>query len=236
MKTTLIIFISLISSFCSFAQERTETNGKDSFALTYNFTSYVKNDSKIQDNSYSREVEVYKTTVTEKIIKYDFFCLKFEIKGPNNISYIKKVAYAFDEISILVNDNGKIIDVTKPADMDERWEETKKKILLDYKGDVITNYLKQIDETIEVKEKLMAFLQSDNMYGLFLKALSEIDNPIKSSRIKIERKEGIKIITPKTESKEETEQYTFKDNILNYVIKTVPNIKYEIKFLGQIKQ
>lgn len=236
MKTTLIIFISLISSFCSFAQERTETNGKDSFALTFNFTSYVKNDSKISDNTYSREVEVYKTTVTEKIIKYDFFCLKFEIKGPNNISYIKKVAYVFDEISILVDDNGKIIDVTKPADMDERWEETKKKILLDYKGDVITNYLKQIDETIEVKEKLIDFLQSDNMYGLFLKALSEIDNPIKSSRIKIKRKEGIKIITPKTESKEETEQYTFKDNILNYAIKTVPNIKYEIKFLEQIKQ
>lgn len=234
MKTTLIIFISLISNFNSFAQERTE-NVKDSFALTYNFTSYVKNDSKILDNSYSRDVEVYRTTVTEKIMKYDFFCLKFEVKGPNNISYIKKVAYAFDEISILVDDNGKIIDVTKPADMDERWEETKKKILLDYKGDVITNYLKQIDETIEVKEKLIAFLQSDNMYGLFLKALSEIDNPIKSSRIKIERKEGIKIITPKTESEEETEQYTFKDNILNYAIKTVPNIKYEIKFLEQIK-
>lgn len=236
MKTILIISISFVFSLCSFAQEPTEINGKDSFALFYNFTSYVKNDAKIQDNTYSREVEVYKTRVTEKVMKYDFFCLKFEIKGPNNVSYIKKAAYVFDEISVLADDHGKIIDVTKPADMDKRWEETKKKILLDYEGEAITNYLNLIDKTIEDKVKLMAFLQSDAMYGLFLKAVSEIDYPAESSKIKIKRKEGVKISTPKTESKEQTEQYTFKGIILDYAVKTVANIKYEIKFLEQIKQ
>lgn len=235
MKTIQITFISFVFSFCSLAQEHTQTNGKDSFALSYNFTSYVKNDPKTQDNTYSREVAVYRTAVTEKIIKYDFFCMKFEFKGPNNISYIRRVAYVFDEISILVDDNGKIIDVAKPDDMDERWEKTKKKILLDYKGEVIKKFLKEIDQTIEDKEKLITFLQSDNMYGLFLKALSEIDDPAKSSKIKIKTKERIKIIIPKTKYKEETEQYTFKDNILNYVVKKVPNIKYEIKLLEQIK-
>lgn len=235
MKTILILFISVVFSFCSFAQEPMEANVKDSLAFSYNFTSYVKNDSKMQDNMYSREVEVYKSHVIEKIMKYDFFCVKFEIKGPNNVSYLKKVAYAFDEISVLVDENGKIIEVTKPDDMDERWQKTKKKILLDYKGEVITNYLKQIDQTIENKEKLIAFLQSDNMYGFFLKAVTAIDNVPKSSKIKVKRRKKVKIITPKTESKTETEQYIFKDNILNYAVKKVGNIKYEIKFLAHIK-
>jgi hypothetical protein len=235
MKTILTIFISIVFCFSSFAQDVTGKTVKDSFALSYTFTSNVKNERKMQDNTYLRKVEIYKTNVTEKIMKYDFLCMKFEIKGSNNVKYIKKVADVFDEISILVDANGKIIDVTKPTNMDERWLEAKEKILLDYKGKAITNYLKQVDETIEDKEKLMAFLQSDNMYGLFIKGLSELENLSESSKIKIKRKEGIKIITPKTESNEETEQYTFKDDVLNYAFKTLGNIKYEIKFLEQIK-
>lgn len=232
MKNIPSIFISLIFSFCAFAQEHTQTNGKESFALSYTFTTDVKNDSKLQDNTYTREVEIHKTRLSDKIVKYDFFCLNFEIKGPNNHSYLKKVGYAFDEISVLVNVNGRIIEVTKPADMDERWEKTKGKILLDYKGEVITNYLREIDQTIEDKEKLTAFLQSDTMYGFFLKALSEIDNPIKSSKIKT--KEGLKIITPEPKSIDETVQYTFQNHILNNAVKTLPNIKYEIKLIGPI--
>jgi hypothetical protein len=233
MKKILTIFISLVFCFSFFAQDITKKTVRDSLPLSYTFTSNVKNESKMQDNTYLRKVEIYRTNVTEKIMKYDFLCMKFEIKGPNNVMYIKKVAYIFDEISFLVDDNGKIIDLTKPANTDERWEETKKKILLDYTGEAITNYLKQVDEVIEDKEKLIAFFQSDNMYGLFLKGMSEIENPSESSKIKIKEKEGVKIITPKTESKEETEQYTFKDNILNYAVKTVGNIKHEINFLDQ---
>ncbi len=233
IKILLINFISIVFTLCSFAQ--TQTNEEDSDALYYIFTSLVKNDAEHKDNTYTREVEIFKTTVDEKIIKYDFFCTNFEFKGPNNISYIRRVAYIFDEISILVDDSRRIIDVTKPADMDQRWKKTKEKILLEYKGEIITNYLKQIDQTIEDKEKLMFFLQSDDMYGLFIKASSELDNPAKTSEIKINIEEGTKIITPKNKSNEETEQYTFKGNALNYAVKTVSNIKYEIKFLEQIK-
>lgn len=234
MKTILTIFISLVFCFSSFAQDITEKTEKDSFALSYTFTSNVKNERKMQDNIYLRNVEIYRTNVTEKVMKYDFLCMKFEIKGPNDVMYIKKVAYIFDEISFLVDDNGKIIDIIKPANMDERWIKAKEEILLDFTGKAITNFLKQVDEAIEDKEKLMAFFQSDNMYGLFLKGMSEIENPSESSKIKISEKVGVKIITPKAESKEETEQYTFNDNILNYAIKTVGNIKYEINFLKQI--
>lgn len=233
MKILLINFISIVFTLCSFAQ--TQTNEEDADALYYIFTSLVKNDAEHKDNTYTREVEIFKTTVDEKIWKYDFFCTNIEIIGPNNKSYIKKVAYIFDEISILVDVNGKIIDVIKPADMDQRWEKTKDKILLEYKGELITTYLKKIDQTIADKKELITFLQSDSMYGLFLKASSEIDNPSKTSEIKINKREGTKTITPKTKIKDEKEQYTFTANVLNYAVKTVPNIKYEIKFIKEIK-
>ena len=64
--------------------------------------SMVKNEHKMQDNTYLRKVEIYRTNVTEKIMKYDFLCMKFEIKGPNDVMYIKKVAYIFDEISFFM--------------------------------------------------------------------------------------------------------------------------------------
>lgn len=233
MKTLLIPFLSIVFSWCCFAQNNTQINGTDSIALTYHFISNVQSDT--GDNTYTREVEIHRTKLRKKIWKYDFFCINIEIKGPNNISYIKKVAYIFDEISILVDVNGKIIDVSKPTDMDQRWEKTKEKILLEYKGEIITNYLNKIDRTIEDKEQLKAFLQSDTMYGLLLKAYSSIDHPAKSSKLIIKEKDGKKVITPTSMFKKETEEYTFKGDVLDYAVKTVPNIKYEIKFVEEIK-
>lgn len=235
MKTLLIPFLSLIFSWCCFAQNNTQINGTDSIVLTYHFISNVQSDTGNQENIYTREVEIHRANIREKIWKYDFFCTNIEIKGPNNVSYIRKVAYIFDEISVLVDVNGKIIDVSKPADMDQRWEKTKEKILLEYKGEIITNYLKKIDQTIEDKEQLKAFLQSDAMYGLLLKAYAAKDNLVKSSKLKVKEKGGIQVITPTSIFKKETEEYTFKGDILDYAVKTVPNIKYEIKYAEQLK-
>ncbi len=235
MTTFLIRFIAIFFTCCSFGQEHTEATGKDSYALSYLFSSSVTNDSLGTDNRYTRTVEIYSTRIDAYVLKYDFFCTNIEIKGPNNLSYIKKVAYVFDEISLLVDADGKIIDVSKPADMDQRWEKTKEKILLEYKGELITNYLNKIDRTIEDKEQLKAFFQSDAMYGLLLKAYSSLDHPVNSSKIIIKEKGEKKVITPTSTVKKETEQYTFKGDVLEYAVKTVPNIKYEVKFVEEIK-
>lgn len=232
IKRHKLIVLFLLFSFCSFAQDKIENNDKESFALTYSFSSYVKGETKAKDNTYDRIVNVYKSIDSAQNIKYSFYCMKFDFQGPNNLPYIRKIAYMFDEITVFVNRKGEITDVTKPEDMDKRWQETKAKILQNYGGKAITDYLKQVEETISDKEKLTASLQTDNMYGLFIKGLSEMENPNPSSKIK--KKGNLKIMT-KNLSKDEQEEFTSKDNILIKALKTSKKITYKIDYLKPIE-
>ena len=220
-----IICIIFFFSLYSFSQE------KATDSLTYNFSSYVKGADKTKDNTYIRKVNIYKSDISDQIIKYTFLCMDFKFEGPNNVSYIRRVAYVFDEITVLVNPSGKIIDVIKPEDMDTRWQETKEKILLSYSGSAITKYLEQVEETINNKQKLTDFLQSDAMYGLLLKGLSQINNPDQLSKIKFNKKEDLKTITAKSLSKDDKEQFVIKKNTLIKATKASESVSYEIDLL-----
>jgi hypothetical protein len=229
MKKSKLVFLFFMFSIYSFSQEKDDK----SFALTYRFSSYVKGKIKSEDNKYDRIVNIYKSIDSVQNIKYSFYCMKFDFQGPNNLPYIRKVSYMFDEITVLVNSNGQITDVIKPADMDKRWLETKAKILQNYSGSAIINYLKQVEETIADKEKLIAFLQTDNMYGLFLKGFSEMEKRNPSSKIK--KKGDLTIILPKTLSKDEKYEFTFKNSMLIKAKKISKKITYEINYLKPVE-
>lgn len=61
------------------------------------------------------DVKTFRINICEKIVKCNFSVWNLNLKVFNNISYIRKVAYIFHEISILV-------DVTKPCDIFQRWD------------------------------------------------------------------------------------------------------------------
>ena len=115
--------------------------------------------------------------------------------------------------------------------MDKRWQETKEKILLSYSGSAITKYLEQVEETINNKQKLTDFLQSDAMYGFLLKGLSQINNPDQLSKIKFNKKEDLKTITPKSSSKDDKEEFVIKKKTLIKAAKVNESVRYEIDLL-----
>jgi len=157
----------LIFTIYCFAQEQDDK----SFALTYSFSSYVKGETKTDDNRYKRILNIYKSVDSAQNIKYSFYCMQFDFQGPNNLPYIRKIAYMFDEITVFVNSNGEITDVKKPEDMDKRWLETKAKILQNYGGYAITNYLKQVEEVIADKKKTDCFFANRQYVRIIYKRI-----------------------------------------------------------------
>ena len=60
--------------------------------------------------------------------------------------------------------------------LQDKWERLKSELQKDHTGYVFDNYLHSVDLTVYNKEKLIAFLESDKMYGLFFKGFWLYDN------------------------------------------------------------
>ena len=205
------------------------------FSGNYTFKTKVIEKGK-QEKIFTRDVNVYLLDVTDITNTYLLYCIKYGFDDPEFQPFLKKIAYLFDEIIVIVNNNGKIISIDKKniSEIEKRWEVTRKKILEGNSGKVLLDYLQTIDKTIKNNDLLYEFLQNDNMYGMLFNGMVNYENQIKQSK----NKKPLKTIKISSKPPISGEKYSFQNGILIEAQKTEKKTKntklrYELFYNGK---
>lgn len=116
--------------------------------------------------------------------KVTFFREQFKIDE----RLLSKKFYAFDSVYAGVNENGEIVKIINLKAMQDRWSKTKHELRKDYIGHEFEGFLDDITQVIEDEVKVVQFLKSKNMFGMYFHGLFG-KNDI--HKIPIKRKEKI---------------------------------------------
>lgn len=84
---------------------------------------------------------------------------------------LKKLGYVFDYLELGVSNKGQIEKVFNQKEVLLRFQEIKKQIEKDHYGQELQRVFQSISRTIESEQKLIAFLQSYKMFGLYFSGL-----------------------------------------------------------------
>ncbi|ATA90309.1 hypothetical protein [Capnocytophaga stomatis] len=141
-------------------------NLDEKLSARYKFstTSYEKE----QEIKYSRIIKITRIPYSrEDIFAFGLLCEKIEYKVPQISFFLKKVALVFSNIIIFVDKRGAIINVYSHEQIQKKWQKIKASVLNDHKGEEIDSFVQVVDSVVNDKKALIAFLESDAMYGLF---------------------------------------------------------------------
>ena len=129
---------------------------------------------RVVQNNFIREVEIMPIGKHENLDVYQVFTAKIAIKSNVSIAdeyLIKQIGYAFDEIEIGVDSSGKIIRIYNKELLLFRWMKRRSELEKEYIGVYIQSYFMQIDFILETEQKLIDFLSSYKMFGLYFNGL-----------------------------------------------------------------
>lgn len=197
-------------------------------ASIYRFCTTIKHKETKRTIKYIRRV---KATSLEPNI-YHLFCLKYEFHNPSAIALVRKVAYVFDEVIIELDTNKKIINIKNSKAIQKRWEKTKQDLLKNNSGPAVKTYLQTVNKTIYKEGSLFSFLESDKMYGLFLKSLWLIENKAILDKMEvIETADNQTIIEQKASVHK---KYIYKNSLLKECYEIKDNKQYDILCLGHL--
>ena len=199
----------------------------------YRFSTTVHDENPKLQKIYIREVSVSQLNVKNGATKFQLLCKKYKFEDPHITPLIRKMTYVFDVLMVAVNPDGRITAIENEKEMKKKWERLKEELQKDHGGYVFENYIHSVDLTIYEKEKLIAFLESDKMYGLFFKSLWMLDNIDEmSSHYKVMKTQSTTKLAKRISSDLQNEQYIFQDNNLKECLKKNNHIQYEILCLG----
>lgn len=201
-------------------------------SATYRFSTTVQDENLNVSKLYIREVLVSQLNFRDEATRFQLLCKKYKFDDPQITPLICKTAYIFDVLMIKVAPNGSIIAVENAKELQNKWERLKAELQKDHAGYAFENYLHSVDLTIYDTEKLITFLESDKMYGLFFKGLWLNDDEERMVQYKIQKAENTMELTKKASDKLQSEQYSYRDNILTECSKINNHIQYDILCLG----
>lgn len=209
-----------------------QLNGEKLLSATYRFSTTVQDENLSLNKQYIREVSVKQLNFRNEETKFQLLCKKFSFMDPHITPLIRKTAYVFDVLMVTVSSNGRIKAIENEKEIQGKWERLKIELQKDHAGYVFENYLHSVDLTVHNKAKLIAFLESDKMYGIFFKSLWLYDSIDQINQYTVSRPKNILGITKKTNDKLQSEQYIYQQDYLHEGIKIDNHIQYEILCLG----
>lgn len=86
-------------------------------------------------------------------------CLHNEWENPHRVFAIEKVISVFNNLTVLVNKNGTIINIYGYKEVQKRWQKTKQEIQKDHKGEEIDDYINHMETSISDKVLFLDFLR-----------------------------------------------------------------------------
>lgn len=206
---------------------------KKLIAALYRFSTTIQDENKSFHKCYTREVLVSQLQFRKKTTKFQFLCKKYTFQDSQSTAFIRKIAYVFDVLQLVINREGRIVNVENVKQLQRKWERLKAVLKKNHGGPDFENYLQHIDFTIYDNEKLFDFLESDKMYGVFFKGLWMCDkiDDLSSQYIVQKNKEVLKL-TERTNQNTQGQQYIFHNHVLHECIKINNHLQFEILCLG----
>ena len=144
---------------------------------TYRFETIVDDFTNIKrpiQKSYIRNVLIMPIGKQDNLQVYQIFTAKIIIKSNVAVAdeyLIKQLGYAFDEIEAGVDYSGKIIRIYNLKELQFRWNLTREKLEQEYIGVAVEVYFRTIDAILNDEQKLIEFLSSYKMFGLYFHGL-----------------------------------------------------------------
>jgi len=143
----------------------------------YRFETIVDDFTNIKrpiQKSYIRNVLIMPIEKQDNLQVYQIFTAKIIIKSNVAVAdeyLIKQLGYAFDEIEAGVDYSGKIIRIYNLKELQFRWNLTREKLEQEYIGVAVEVYFRTIDAILNNEQKLIEFLSSYKMFGLYFHGL-----------------------------------------------------------------
>lgn len=171
--------------------------------------------------TYERKVEILFLGRKEELRLFQVITTKIILKSNKalpNKSLLTKLGYIFDYLELGINDKGTIKKVFNQKEVLLRFQDIKKQIEKDYYGLELEQLLNSISKTIENEEKLIAFLHSYKMFGLYFTGLYI---PFQSKPAEIVSREvnlqdfEHQVVEEKIISSAENDNFTFNINLDN---------------------
>lgn len=208
--------------------------------------------------SYIREVQIMPIGREGYLDIYQIFTAKISIKSNVAVAdeyLIKQIGYAFDEIEAGVDYTGKIVRIFNIKELSSRWDKTSSKLAVEYEGNFIQNYFSQISRILNDETRLIEFLSSYKMFGLYFhglfgnyllwempivrkKIVDDFKNSEAEEQIHPEKKDGVKYkIKGSSDSLNKYEgellytNYQLQEALIE-IEDDIQSIKYATLFLG----
>ena len=171
--------------------------------------------------TYERKAEILFLGRKEELRLFQVITTKIILKSNKalpNKSLLTKLGYIFDYLELGINDKGLIKKVFNKKEILLRFQDIKKQIEKDYYGLELEQLLHSISKTIENEEKLIAFLHSYKMFGLYFTGLYI---PFQSKPAEIVSREvnlqdfEHQVVEEKIISSAENDNFTFNINLDN---------------------
>lgn len=158
---------------------------KDLFFKTYRLeTITIRNAGKSyqKEKRYVRKIEVYELGFLKENQVFQILTRDYSFSNEDNSEgkLIKQISYLFDDIELLVDHDGNLLEVLNKDNLQTRWKYIKLKLSKQHKGSVIENYFRQLTELLEKEQELIDFLQEYHMLGLFFNGLWSCDERIRT--------------------------------------------------------
>ncbi|WP_306349962.1 hypothetical protein [Flavobacterium sp. '19STA2R22 D10 B1'] len=158
----------------SVSESNIADNNRDQNISKYRFETIVKENIGLQNEStrnYIRDVEIIFIANVGSLLRYQVLCMNTLFKTENitipSEFMLRRISYIFDEISISVNREGRIVELHNLKEIRKRWIITETELRKDNKGTAIENYFKSIDKLLKNETEVIDFLSDYKMYGLY---------------------------------------------------------------------
>ncbi|MFD1606064.1 hypothetical protein ACFSJW_19185 [Flavobacterium artemisiae] len=137
-------------------------------------TKDFSNLKKVKKISYIRKISITRYKNNRNDMLFQLFLSEIEITSNvsiENIFFLKKIAGAFDEIEVQINDYGQIIKILNIEEIAKRWEITSEKLAIDNVGYAAISYMQDISNLLNDEQKLISFISDYKMFGLYFSSL-----------------------------------------------------------------
>lgn len=155
----------------------------------YNFSAEITNlisPNKGWQKTIKRDVEIIYLGRKEGLHFYQVLTIKINLSSNKtfpNLPLLKKIVYIFDYIEVGTNNKGLIQKIFNIADLKLRMQKIKTLLEIDNTGVAFMKLFESISELLQNEKKLIQFLESYKMFGLYFNGLNKSYQEAKAKSI-----------------------------------------------------
>ncbi|WP_443937011.1 hypothetical protein [Pedobacter sp. MW01-1-1] len=199
---------------------------------TYRFSTTICHENPRLCKRYTREVLVQQLHLKKGETTFQFLCKYYEFDDPHVSVLVRKMAYLFDILLLTIDKEGHILTVENESKLQEKWELLRAALQKEHAGSAWDNYLYSINQILYDSEKLIAFLESNHMYGIFFKGLWLYNHAENEAEYVVERSKFSLSISHQSNHPAKNVTYLFQNNILTEGLILNNHLQYEVLCLG----